>query len=198
MREVEQRIQHAESQPLALDLPERPTGIPASFEEHTKLMFDLQALAFRADITRVFSLIMSRELSGMTFPQIGVPEQHHAVSHHRDDPGLMAKKAKIDVLQAQMCAYFLEQLQQSPDGDGSLLDHSLILYGGGMGDGNLHRHADLPCLMAGRLGGAIKTGRHLQYTLDTPMSNLLLTMMDAVGVRIDKIGDSTDRLRVNS
>jgi hypothetical protein len=194
VREIEQRIQHAESQPVQLELPDRPTDIPAAFDVHTKLMFDLQVLAFRADITRVFSMIMSRELSARTFASIGVPEQHHAVSHHRDDPGLIAKKAKIDVLQAQMCAYFLEQLQQSPDGDGSLLDHSLILYGGGMGDGNLHRHADLPCLMAGRLGGAIKTGRHLQYPLDTPMSNLLLTMMDSAGVRIDKLGDSTGRL----
>jgi hypothetical protein len=194
VREVEQRIQHAESQPLALDLPERPTGIPASFEEHTKLMFDLQALAFRADITRVFSLIMSRELSGMTFPQIGVPEQHHAVSHHRDDPALITKKAKIDVLQATMCAYFLERLQESPDGDGTLLDHSLVLYGGGMGDGNLHRHADLPCLMAGSLGGAVKPGRHVRYDLDTPMSNLLLSMMDMAGVRLEKFGDSKGRL----
>jgi len=194
VREIEQRIQHTELQPVQLELPDRPTDIPASFEVHTKLMFDLQVLAFRADITRVFSMIMSRELSSRTFASIGVPEQHHAVSHHRDDAGLIAKKAKIDVLQAQMCAYFLEKLKESPDGDGSLLDHSLILYGGGMGDGNLHRHADLPCLLAGRLGGAIKTGRHLQYPLDTPMSNLLLTMLDTVGVRIDKLGDSTGRL----
>jgi hypothetical protein len=178
----------------SLELPDRPIGIPGSLEEHSKLMFDLQLTAFRADITRVFSIIMSRELSARTFASIGVPEQHHAVSHHRDDPGLIAKKAKIDVLQAQMCAYFLEKLQQSPDGDGSLLDHSLILYGGGMGDGNLHRHADLPCLLAGRLGGAIKSGRHLPYRLDTPMSNLLLTMLDTAGVRIDKLGDSTGRL----
>jgi hypothetical protein len=194
IRDVEQRIQYAESQPVQLDLPERPTGIPASFEAHTKLMFDLQVLAFRADITRVFSLIMSRELSGMTFPQIGVPEQHHAVSHHRDDPALITKKAKIDTLQAQMCAYFLEQLQASPDGDGTLLDHSLVLYGGGMGDGNLHRHADLPCLMAGRLGGAVTAGRHLRFDLDTPMSNLLLSLMDLAGVRLERFGDSKGRL----
>jgi hypothetical protein len=194
VREVEQRIQHSEGQPAQIEVPERPTDIPESFDAHTKLMLDLQALAFRADITRVFSMVMSRELSSKTFAAIGVPEQHHAVSHHRNDPELIAKKARIDLYQAQLCAYFLEKLQAAPDGDGTLLDHSLILYGGGMGDGNLHRHADLPCLMAGRLGGAFKTGHHVRYTLNTPMSNLLLTILDKVGVRLDKLGDSTGRL----
>ena len=194
VREVERRIQHSESQPLDIELPERPTDIPKGFAEHTRLMFDLQVLAFRADITRVFSMIMSRELSSMTFAAIGVPEQHHAVSHHRNDPELIGKKARIDVHQAQQMAYFLEQLQATPDGDGSLLDHSLVLYGGDMGDGNLHRHADLPTLMAGKLGGAFKTGRHINYTLNTPMSNLLLTMLDKVNVPLDKLGDSTGRL----
>jgi len=194
VREVEQRIQNSESQPVDIELPERPLGIPERFDEHTKLMFDLQALAFRADVTRVFSMIMSRELSTKTFAHIGVPEQHHAVSHHRNDPDLISRKARIDVHQAQMMAYFLEQLAASPDGDGTLLDHSLILYGGGMGDGNLHRHADLPCLMAGKLGGAFKTGRHVRYAADTPMSNLLLTVLDAAGLPTDKLGDSTGRL----
>ena len=194
VREVERRIQNSESQPLDVELPDRPTDIPKSFAEHTRLMFDLQVLAFRADITRVFSMIMSRELSSMTFAAIGVPEQHHAVSHHRNDPELIAKKARIDIHQAQQMAYFLERLQATPDGDGSLLDHSLVLYGGGMGDGNLHRHADLPTLMAGKLGGAFKTGRHLNYKLDTPMANLLLTMLDKVNVPLEKLGDSTGRL----
>jgi hypothetical protein len=193
VREVEQRIQHTEGQPVQIELPERPTDIPESFDAHTKLMFDLQVLAFQADITRVFSMVMSRELSSRTFASIGVPEQHHGVSHHRNDPEMIAKKAKIDVYQAQLCAYFLERLKATPDGDGSLLDHAMILYGGGMGDGNLHRHADLPCLMAGKLGGAFKTGRHIKYKLDTPMSNVLLTILDSVGVRLDKIGDSTGR-----
>jgi hypothetical protein len=198
VREIEQRIQHVESQPVDLDLPERPTDVPNTFDAHTRLMFDLQALAWQADITRVFSLVMSRELSSRTFANLGVPEQHHAVSHHRNDPELIAKKARIDVYQAQLMAYFLERLQRTPDGDGSLLDHSLVLYGGGMGDGNLHRHADLPCVLAGRLGGQFTTGRHVRHTIDTPMSNLLLTMMDAVGVRIDKIGDSSGRLQIES
>jgi len=194
VREVERRIQHAETEPAEIELPERPTDVPENFDQYTKLMLDLQVLAYRADITRVFSMIMSRELSSRTFAHIGVPEQHHAVSHHRNDPELIAKKAKIDVNQAQLCAYFLEQLKAAPDGDGTLLDHSLVLYGGGMGDGNLHRHADLPCLMAGTLGGAFKTGRHLRYPLNTPMSNLLLTLLDAAGMPIEKLGDSTGRL----
>jgi hypothetical protein len=198
VREVEQRIQHSESQPVQIELPERPTDIPERFDEHTKLMFDLQVLAFRADITRVFSMIMSRELSTRTFAHIGVPDQHHAVSHHRNDPELIAKKARIDTHQAQLFAYFLEQLKASPDGDGSLLDHSLVLYGGGMGDGNLHRHSDLPCLMAGSLGGAFKTGRHLHYPTDTPMSNLLLTVLDKVGVPTERLGDSTGPLALES
>jgi hypothetical protein len=194
VREVEQRIQHAESGPVDIDLPDRPTDVPDSFDAHTKLMLDLQALAFQADITRVFTFVLSRELSGKSFAAIGVPEQHHAVSHHRNDPDLIAKKARIDVYQAQLLAHFLERLQATPDGDGTLLDHSLILYGGGMGDGNLHRHSDLPTLMAGSLGGAFKTGRHLNYALDTPMANLLLTLLDAVGANVDTLGDSTGRL----
>jgi hypothetical protein len=195
VRETERRIQNSETQSTqSIELPERPTDIPDTFEAHTKLMFDLQALAYQADITRVFSMIMSRELSSRTFASIGVPEQHHAVSHHRNDPELIAKKARIDAHQAQLVAYFLEKLQSTPDGDGSLLDHSLILYGGGMGDGNLHRHADLPCLMAGALGGRLKTGRHLKYPADTPMANLLLTILDKVGVPTEKLGDSTGRL----
>jgi hypothetical protein len=157
-------------------------------------MFDLQVLAFRADVTRVTSMIMSRELSPRTFSNIGVPEQHHAVSHHRNDPELIAKKAKIDTYQVQLLAYFLEKLKATPDGDGSLLDHSLVVYGGGMGNGNLHRHTDLPCLLAGKLGGQFTTGRHLAYPQNTPMTNLLLTLLASVGVRQDTLGDSTGRL----
>jgi hypothetical protein len=197
VREVEQRIQNSESQPLDIELPERPLGIPERFDEHTKLMFDLTALAFRADVTRVFSMIMSRELSSRTFAYVGVPEQHHAVSHHRNDPDLISKKARIDFHQAQMLAYLLEKLQDAKDGDGTLLDQSMVLFGGGMGDGNLHRHADLPCLMAGKLGGAIKPGRHIRYPMDTPMTNLLLTLLDAGGVPLEKLGDSTGRLPLN-
>jgi hypothetical protein len=195
IREIEHRIQSTESHgAVSLDLPDRPLDIPDAFEEHAKLMFDLQALAFQADLTRVFTLIMARELSGRTYPNIGVSEQHHAVSHHRNDPDYIAKKAKIDTYHVQLLDYFLEKLQTLRDGDGSLLDHSLILYGGGIGNGNLHEHTKLPLLMAGSLGGQIKTGRHIALPDNTPMTNLLLTVLDKVGVRPGKLGDSTGLL----
>jgi hypothetical protein len=195
VRDVEQRIQNAERQgEQTFELPDRPVDVPPAFDDHVKLMFDLQVLGFRADVTRVTSMIMSRELSTMTFGQIGVPDQHHAVSHHRNDPELIAKKARIDVYQAQLLAYFLGRLKATPDGDGTLLDHSLVLYGGGMGNGNLHRHNDLPCLVAGRLGGQFTTGHHQACTPDTPMTNLLLTILAAAGVPQEKLGDSTGRL----
>ena len=196
VREIEQRIQNMESQASkSVELPDRPVDIPVSFEEHAKLMFDLQVLAYRADVTRVSSMILAREVSGRTYPNIGVPEQHHSVSHHRNDPELISKKARIDTYHVQLFAYFLEKLANSPDGDGSVLDHSLIMYGGGMGNGNLHRHSDLPCLLAGKLGGAVKTGRHVVYPDDTPMTNLLITILAKVGVHVDKLGDSTGMLQ---
>ena len=196
VREIEQRIQNAEAGGAqSVELPERPTDIPDSFEAHTKLMLDLQVLAYRADATRVFSMVMARELSSRTYPFIGVPEQHHAVSHHRNDPDQIAKKAKIDNYHVQLFAYFLEKLRDTPDGDGSLLDHSLIMYGGGMGNGNLHRHTDLPCVLAGKLGGKFTTGKHLSYPENTPMANLLVTILDKAGVPVEKIGDSTGPLR---
>jgi hypothetical protein len=196
VREIEQRIQNTEARGAqSIELPDRPVDIPDSFDAHTKLMFDLQVLAYRADVTRVFSIIMARELSSRTYPNIGVPDQHHAVSHHRNDPDLIAKKAKIDLYHVQLLNYFLEKLKATPDGDGSLLDHSLIMYGGGMGNGNLHRHTDLPCVLAGKLGGKFQTGRHLAYPENTPMSNLLVTILDKVGVHVEKLGDSTGSLQ---
>jgi hypothetical protein len=196
VRDIEMRIRNVESQSAkSVDLPDRPFGIPETFEAHTKMMFDLLLLAYRADLTRVFSMVMARELSSRTYANIGVPEQHHATSHHRNDPELIAKKARIDTYHVQLLAYFLEKMQATPDGDGSLLDHSLLLYGGGMGDGNLHRHNDLPCLLAGGLNGQMKCGRHLQYTMDTPMTNLLVSVLDKAGVHTDKLGDSTGPLK---
>jgi hypothetical protein len=195
VREIEQRIQGAEvSDEHSVALPDRPTGIPATFDEHTKLMLDLQLLAFRTDTTRVFSMILAREVSNRSYPQIGVPDQHHPVSHHRDDPGLIEKKTKIDAYHVSLLAYLAEKMQATPDGDGSLLDQSLLMYGGGMGDGNLHRHSDLPCVLLGKLGGRIDAGRHIAYPAGTPMTNLLLTLLDKVDVHIDTIGDSTGRL----
>ncbi len=197
IREIEQRIQAVEARGAqSVELPDRPTDIPATFAEHIKLMYDLQVLGFQADITRVFTMIVCRELSTRTYPEIGVPDQHHPVSHHRNDPALIVKKAKIDAYHIELLTYFLQKLQATRDGDGSLLDQSLILYGGGMGDGNLHRHSNLPCLMAGKLGGQFETGRHLAYKLDTPMSNLLVAILNKAGVPTDKIGDSTGPLEV--
>jgi hypothetical protein len=195
VREIEHRIQSAEAKGAQdIALPERPTSIPETFEEHARLMFDLQVLAFQADMTRVASMIMARELSGLSYPNIGVPDAHHNVSHHRDDPDLIDKKTRIDTYHVQLFSEFCEKLAATPDGDGNLLDHSALLYGGGMGDGNLHRHTNLPCLVVGRLGGSIQSGQHIAYPEATPMTNLLLSLLDMVGVEQDRIGDSTGRL----
>jgi hypothetical protein len=195
VREVEQRIQSAEAgDEHSVALPDRPTGIPASFDEHTKLMLDLTLLAFKTDTTRVFSLILAREVSNRSYPQIGVPDQHHPVSHHRNDPALIEKKTKIDAYHVSFLAYLAEKMHGSPDGDGTLLEQSLLMYGGGMGDGNLHRHTDLPCVLLGSLGGKFKPGRHVAYPAGTPMTNWLVTMLDKVGVPVDALGDSTGPL----
>jgi hypothetical protein len=195
VREIEQRIQGAESgDQHEVALPERPTGIPASFDEHTKLMLDLALLAFQTDTTRVFSMILAREVSNRSYPQIGVPDQHHPVSHHRNDPALIEKKTKIDAYHISFLGYLAAKMQATPEGDGTLLDQSLLMYGGGMGDGNLHRHTDLPCVLLGNLGGRLKAGRHIAYPSGTPMTNLLVTLLDKLGVEVGALGDSTGRL----
>jgi hypothetical protein len=195
VREIERRIQSAETRGDSdVELPARPTDIPDSYDEYSRLMYDLQVLAFQTDTTRITSMIVSRELSGLSYPTIGVPEGHHGVSHHRGDPELVAKKSRIDTYHVQLLAEFAAKLKATPDGDGSLLDNSLVVYGSGMGDGNLHRHHDLPCLMLGGLGGAFRTGQHVIYPEDTPMTNLLLTVLDKVGVHLDRFGDSTGPL----
>ncbi len=196
VREIEQRIQNAEAHGAqSLEIPDRPLGIPESFEEHTKLMFDLQVTAFQTDMTRVFSMIMARELSSRTYAHIGIPGQHHLISHHREDPAQMAEKARIDTNHVQMLAYFLEKMAATKDVNGSLLDNSLIMYGSGMGNGNLHRHSDLPILLAGKMGGKVKQGSHSAYKQDTPMANLLVTILDKAGAPIEKLGDSTGPLK---
>ena len=196
VRDVEQRIQRSESRGAEslIELPDRPVDIPETFEDHAKLMFDLLGLAFQADVTRVFTLMMAREASPRPYPQIGVPDQHHTVSHHRNDPEYIAKKAKIDTYHVQLLAYFLDMLRQTPDGDGNLLDHSMIVYGGGIGNGNLHEHTNLPCLVAGGGGGRLKGGRHRAYAEDTPYANLLLSVLDKAGVPAEMLGDSTGPL----
>ena len=199
MREIEQRIQNTEARARTrVALPDRPIGSRDSFEEHTKLMLDLVALAFQADITRVFTMIFARELSTRTYPQIGVPDQHHPVSHHRNDAELIEKKAKIDAYHVSFLGYLAAKMQATPEGDGTLLDQSLLMYGGGMGDGNLHRHNDLPCVLLGNLGGRVKTGQHIAYPSGTPMTNLLVSLLDKIGVPVDTLGDSTGHLTPDS
>jgi uncharacterized protein DUF1552 len=198
VHEIEQRIQRAEQADVdsGTGLPKRPDDIPESFEDYVNLIFDLQVLAYQSDVTRVFTLLMGRETSPRTFEQIGVPEQHHSCSHHIDNPELMARKAKIDQYHVALFGEFLAKLKVTQDGDGSLLDHSMILYGGGLGNGNLHDHVNLPVLVAGRGAGALSGGVHNNYADNTPMANLLLTMLDKAGVPTpEKIGDSTEHLK---
>jgi hypothetical protein len=196
VREIERRIQQAERQDSGT-LPEtleRPIGAPASWEEHVKLLFDLQALALQADITRIITFQMAREVSTRTYPQIGVADAHHPLSHHGNDPEKLAKLAKINAYHVSLFAYFVEKLESIPDGDGSLLDHTLYLLGSGLGNSDLHDHTNLPALVAGGGGGALKGGRHISYREPLPLSNLLLTMLDKVGVNVERFADSTGRI----
>jgi len=198
VREIERRIQRSESQ-TDTTLPDtlaRPVGIPESFDEHARLMFDLQLLAFQADVTRVFTFLIGREQTSQSFPEIGVPDPHHAMSHHQLDPERLEKYAKINTYEVSLFADFLNKLKSTPDGDGTLLDQSLILYGGGISDGDQHSHLSLPLILAGGGAGTVKGGRHLKYKSETPMANLLVSMLDKVGVHAEKLGDSTGQLRL--
>ena len=194
VREIERRIASVEAHD-AISLPtlERPLGIPERFDEHVNLMFDLQWLAFQADVTRVVTFMLGRELNFRTYPEIGITEGHHGLSHHSDDPNKLARYAKLNTYQAQLFASFLEKLRSTPDGDGTLLDHSMFLYGAALSNPNLHAHYDLPLLV---VGGGVKRGQHLAYPVETPMTNLLLTMLDKSGVSTEKLGDSTGRVEL--
>ncbi len=197
VRAIERRIQLSEAQGADAELPEnlaRPAGIPESYEEHVRLMYDLLSLAFQADLTRVFTFMVGRELGGRPYPQIGVPDPHHGISHHRNDPEKLAKLTKINTHHVGLFTHFLERLQSTPDGDGSLLDSSLVLYGAGLGDSNDHLHYDLPVAVVGGKGAGWRGGRHLRYPKDTPMTNLLISMLDKVGLPAEQFGDSTGRL----
>jgi hypothetical protein len=195
VREVERRIQSVEGRGAA-DLPtlDRPAGIPDRFDVHVKLMYDLQWLAFRADLTRVTTFMLGRELNFRTYPEIGILEGHHGLSHHSDNPTQLAKYAKLNTYQTELFAGFLAKLRDTAEGDGTLLDHSLFLYGAGLSNPNLHAHYDLPLAVVGGAAGRLQGGRHLVYPGETPMTNLLVSMLDKAGVPADKIGDSTGRL----
>ena len=194
IRDVEQRIQIAEQQSdQELPLVDHPAGIPAGWEDHLNLMFDLQVLAFRSDLTRVITLMVGHEHSGMTYPQIGVPDAHHPISHHQQEPEKVAKVAKINAYHVQMFARCLSKLQATPDGDGTLLDHVTMMYGAGMADSNSHSPIDIPMILAGGGAGHLKGGRHIRFK-NTPLANLHLTLLDQFGVQVDRIGDSTGRI----
>jgi hypothetical protein len=197
VREIERRIQRAEQQvPADLKVPESPVGIPETFDEHFKIMFDLQVLAFKADITRVTTMMYARDTSGAVYPQSGVRDGFHVASHHSNVRANMDKYALINKYHVQLLAYFLEKLRATPDGDGSLLDHSLILYGSSMSNGNQHDHDPLPVMLAGGAAGQLKGGRHMKYAPHTPMSNLLLAVLDKMGVPAERQGDSTGKLEI--
>ena len=198
VREIERRIAQAEKKNRESDLaaPDTPVGIPDSFEEHAKLMFDLWALAFQGDITRVTTFMMARELSTRTYPQVGVSEGHHPVSHHQNVPEQIEKHAKINTYHVSLFAGFLDKLRNSPDGDGSILDHSMILYGSGMSNGNVHSHDILPAVIVGGAAGRLKGNRHVKAPLMTPLANVLVSLLDKAGVPTDHLGDSSGRVEI--
>ncbi len=196
VREVEQRIQRAERTNESAPLPslQQPSGIPEEYDEHAKMLFDLLHVAYQGDVTRVSCLQIGRELSGRSYPWIGVPEAHHSVSHHQRDPHNIAQKTKIDIYNLSLFANFLQKLKDTREGDGTLLDHALFLYGAGMGDPDKHTPLELPCLLAGGANGQLKGGRHLKYPDNTPLMNLLITVLAKVDVPVEQIGDSTGLL----
>lgn len=196
IREVERRIQNAEQAATERELPDldRPVGVPAQYADHAKLMFDLQVLALQADITRVVTFQLARETSTRTYPEAGVPEPHHPLTHHGNNPEKIAKVAKINAFHVSLFAAFLEKLKSTQDGDGSLLDHSLYLYGSGMGNPNVHDHTNLPILVAGGSASGVRGGHHIRYAEPTPLSNLHLTLLDKVGIHLDSFQDSKGKV----
>ena len=197
IREVEKQIEMAEKDPrnVTPDM-EEPAGIPAAYADHAKLLFDLQALAFQSDLTRVITMVMGREGSVRTYDEIGVPEPHHPLSHHRNAPEALAKLTKINTYHVELFAQFLARLQSMREGDGTLLDRSMILYGCGIAASNRHTHEKLPILLLGGANGGVQTGRHIATKEDTPVANLFLSMMDRMGVDKDKFGDSSGKLEI--
>ena len=193
VREVERRIQTAESDGAKNQLPDldRPLGVPASYADHARLMFDLQVLALQGDVTRVTTFQLARETSNRTYPEIGVPDPHHPLSHHGNNAEKVARMAKINSFHVSLFAEFVQKLKKTTDGNGSLLDHSLYLYGSGMGNPNVHDHTNLPTIVAGGAAGKMRGGRHIQYDKPTPLANLHLSLLNKVGVPVESFADST-------
>jgi hypothetical protein len=197
IREVEKQIQMAEKDDRKVDpAMDEPAGIPAVYADHAKLLYDLQALAFQSDLTRVTTMVMGREGSVRTYDEIGVPEPHHPLSHHRNAPEALAKLTKINTYHIELFTQFIARLKATPDGDGNLLDRSMILYGCGIADSNRHTHEKLPVLIMGGANGGLQTGRHIATKEDTPVANVFLSMMDRMGVEKDSFGDSTGKLEI--
>ncbi|HEV7502237.1 MAG TPA: DUF1552 domain-containing protein [Vicinamibacteria bacterium] len=195
VREIERQIQRAETDTRPVVPPiEKPSGIPETFAEYLRLMYELQVIAFQADLTRVATLMVGREGSLQSYPEIGVPDPHHPLTHHQNNPDWVEKVTRINVHHMELFAHFVSRLKATPDGDGTLLDHSMVVYGSAIADGNKHTHESLPVLLAGGGGGAIKSGRHVAYAKETPLTNLYLTLLDRMGVRPETIGDSTGRI----
>jgi hypothetical protein len=195
IREIEKRIPKNDSAPASRDpaQPPPPAGIPESYEEHVKMMYDLLVVAYRANITRVSTYMVARETSNRTYPQLGVPDGHHEISHHQNLPEAIKKNIKIQIYHVGLFAQFLEKMRTTPDGNGSLLDNSIVLFGSNMSNSNLHDHFPLPNLLVGKGAGRLKGGRHIKYPDRTPMTNLLLTLLDKAGVPTDSLGDSTGK-----
>jgi hypothetical protein len=196
VRDVERRIQKAEAVSGENPLPDldRPTGVPAAYADHARLMFDLQLLALQGDITRVITFQLARETSNRTYAEIGVSEPHHPLTHHGNDPEKIAKVAKINQFHVSLFAGFLQKLEATPEGNGSLLDHVLYLYGSGMGNPNVHDHVNLPIIVAGGAAGNMQGGRHIRHSEATPLANLHLTLLEKVGVRLDSFADSDGKV----
>ncbi|MFN9891906.1 MAG: DUF1552 domain-containing protein [Acidobacteriota bacterium] len=194
IREVEVRIAKAENDP-EIPTGEKPSGIPFSYREYVKLMFDLQTIAFQSDLTRVSTMMLGREGSVRVYPEIGVPDPHHPLTHHRNNEDFIEKVTKINEHHVELFSYFVERLKSIPDGDGTLLDHSTILYGGAISDGNQHSNHNLPLVMAGRAGG-LRGGRHVEAEAKTPAANLFVDILNRSGVEVESFGDSTGRLAI--
>jgi hypothetical protein len=195
VREIERRIDLSEKRTGDhLEVPVTPRGIPDDFVEHTKLMFDLMTIAFQADITRISTFMMAREVSYRTFPMLGISEAFHPASHHQNNAERLAQLTRIQTFHVSLWSYLLEKLRATPDGDGNLLDHSLLLYGGAMSNSNVHNHSPLPIVVAGGAAGRMKGGRHIKYPENTPMANLLMTFLEKAGIPQDRVGDSSGDL----
>ncbi len=196
IREVERRIQQAETDTEDKPLPDldRPMGVPAAYADHSRLMYDLQLLAYQGDITRIITFQIARETSNRCYPEIGVADAHHPLSHHGDNPAKIERMSKINAFHVSLFAEYLEKLESTPEGNGSLLDSVLILYGSGIGNPNVHNHTNLPIIVAGGAAGGMKGNRHIRYAKPTPLANLHLSLLNKVGVQLDKFGDSTGKI----